>query len=917
MPGGLRRAGIRRSDERESIDLAVRRVYFRALMIKRATATVPPKAAQPVSTASGTTCPAIQASTPPPTPKNTPMTTASATQIPISRLSSSLVCGMQTPCERKLSGTLTRQVGAVRWCKIWFYGTLQKSTVVSKETSIDVQGSAGRLPREELVGQLQVLHAHAGLPSSRAVAAKTGQVSHTTVAQALNGRRIPSWRTLMSIVQALDGDTEHFRGLWRALDESSTSEPKASGSNVDVAGTPPINPPAELPADVYGFVGRDGEIARLLELLSPPTGTAVAYAPTAVPIAVITGSAGVGKTALAVHLAHLIRSNFPDGQLYVDLRGYSPAGLSLAPGEVLVRILRSIGVDPSQMPEDIDERVALYRTLLTGRRILVVLDNAVSVEQIRPLIPGSPSCSVVVTSRGFLEGLTAETGATRVDLATLPTDDAVELLRRMIGTRADTDLASTVALAQRCAGLPLALRIVGSRLTQRPTGSLRDLIADLDQEQMRLNVLDAGNDPRMTVRSAFSWSYRSLSGEAKRLFALLGLHPTGSIDGYTAAALMNDPTDVTERATEELLSEHLLQAVSPSRSVMHDLLRAYAREKAQDLDRGDRLAALLRLTEYYLATASEAVKELRPAELLMQEIAEASSSFTRSVPSQEAAAQWLAAELPALLALADSKAHQIEERRHSAIEFSSVLMPYLYSNVNLEVASSLSTLAIAVAQKLNDRRREAIALRNLGDVKTRLGRDTESAHLITRALDLHRSMGDRIGEAAAVNSLGNIMIQLGQYDTAIQHSEAALALYREMDHRVGEAAALNSLGKAEARLGRYDAAVQHIQTAFTLYREVGDRAGEAAALNRLGRASFQMLRLNESLKHHTAAYSTAVANSNTYEEAIAHLGMAAAFGAEHKAELSRNHWQAAHELCTRLGIPDAEDSQVISYAKHP
>ncbi|MCA1674969.1 MAG: helix-turn-helix domain-containing protein, partial [Actinobacteria bacterium] len=375
-------------------------------------------------------------------------------------------------------------------------------------------------------------------------------------------------------------------------------------------------PVAQLPADVAAFTGRERELAALdgqLATMANPTG-ALGGRSTAVVISAVSGTAGVGKTALALRWGHRIRGEFPDGQLYVNLRGYDP-DQPLAAADALAGFLRALGVPGQDVPLEVDERAAAYRSLLDGRRMLVVLDNAATVEQVRPLLPGSPSCLVVVTSRDSLVGLVARHGARRLELDLLPLDDAVALLRVLIEGRVDAEPEAAAVLAGQCARLPLALGVAAELAAARPATSLAELVDELTDQQRRLKLLDAGGDPRTAVRAVFSWSYQHLPAEAARAFRLIGLHPGPDLDPYAAAALTNTSRDQAQHLLDLLAHAHLVQPTSPDRHGMHDLLRAYAIHLStiEDCEQ-DRRAALTGLFDHYLATAAAAMDALIPAE---------------------------------------------------------------------------------------------------------------------------------------------------------------------------------------------------------------------------------------------------------------------------------------------------------------
>src|SRR5580693_4218657 len=320
--------------------------------------------------------------------------------------------------------------------------------------------------------------------------------------------------------------------------------------------------PAQLPGDVDAFTGRAGELAALDKLaatIGPPGGAGPGQ-PGAGPAAMVicvSGTAGVGKTALVVHWARRARGTFPDGQLHVNLRGYDP-GRPVSPGDALAGFLRALGMPGQDIPRELDERAAAYRTLLDGRRMLVVLDNASTVEQVRPLLPGSPSSLVLVTSRDSLVGLVARHGARRLDLDTLPQQDAVALLRALIGDRAEIQPDATAMLAAQCARLPLALRAAAELAAASPAMTLAQLADELADEQRRLDLLDAGGDPGSAIRGVFSWSYGHLSDEPARAFRLLGLSPGPDLDAHAAAALTGVPLAQASRTLELLARTHLI-----------------------------------------------------------------------------------------------------------------------------------------------------------------------------------------------------------------------------------------------------------------------------------------------------------------------------------------------------------------------
>ena len=478
------------------------------------------------------------------------------------------------------------------------------------------------------------------------------------------------------------------------------------------AGRAAVPVPRELPADVPGFTGRAAELAELDRLLAAPTrGTAAGTAGagdgpvTAAVISAVSGTAGVGKTALAVHWAHRASERFPDGQLYVNLRGYDPGG-PVSAADALVGFLRALGVPGQDIPPGQDERAARYRSLLAGRRMLVVLDNAGEAEQIRPLLPGSGVCAAVVTSRDALPGLVAREGAARLDLDLLPMDEAVGLLRELIGEPARTAPDAVAALAGYCCRLPLALRVAAELVAARRGVPLTDLVAELASQQRRLDLFDAG-DPRTAVRAVFSWSCRNLSPDAARTFRFLGLHPGCDFDAYAAAALISGTLDQGRLAVAELARAHLMEPAAPGRYGMHDLLRAYASELAHALDSADeRHAALTRLFDHYLHAAATAMDMLYPGERHRRPRIRPSATPTPRLDSTAAAQSWLDEQRAALVAVT---VHTAERGWPGhATRLAAILFRYLNLGSHYPEATTIYTHAASAARSSGDPDRKSV-----------------------------------------------------------------------------------------------------------------------------------------------------------------------------------------------------------------
>jgi DNA-binding SARP family transcriptional activator/Tfp pilus assembly protein PilF len=586
--------------------------------------------------------------------------------------------------------------------------------------------------------------------------------------------------------------------------------------------------PRQLPAPVRGFAGRAAELGQLSQLLDDPSPEPKGP----VLVSAIDGTAGVGKTALAVHWAHQVAARFPDGQLYVNLRGYDP-GQPVRAGDALAGFLRALGVPGQEVPADDDERAARYRSLLASRRILVVLDNASDVEQVRLLLPGSPGCVAVVTSRDSLAGLVAREGAQRLVLDLLPVAEAVSLLRTLIGARVDDDCAAAEALAERCCRLPLALRLAGELAVTRSAASLNDLVDELADQQRRLDLLDADGDPRTAVRAVFSWSYQQLDTAAARAFRLLGLHPGPDCDAYAAAALTGASLAQARALLDRLLQAHLVQEVSSGRVAMHDLLRAYAAGLADRFESdSQRRAALTRLFDYYLHTAAAAMDTLYPAERHRRPRISRPATGVPPLRAPAAARKWLDGENASLVAVTGhTAAHGWPGH---ATRMAATLSRYLRSAGYFPEAITIFSHALGAARCLGDRLAEATVLNQIGNVEGERSRYRQAADHHKQALALFREAGDRTGEARVLANIGLVEEEMGRHEHAARHQQEAVAIYRDIGDRFGEARTLGNLGFARQGQGRYQEAAGYHRQALDLTREIGDRQGEAIALGRLG-----------------------------------------------------------------------------------
>ncbi|MBR8641487.1 tetratricopeptide repeat protein [Streptomyces tuirus] len=575
--------------------------------------------------------------------------------------------------------------------------------------------------------------------------------------------------------------------------------------------------PAELPHDVAGFSGRTEALARLTTLLD-------AHSREAVVISVISGAAGVGKTALAIHVAHRVRDRFPDGQLYVDLRGYDHESAPVTPQEALGQLLRSLGLTPQQIPADPDEQARRYRSLLDGRRMLIMLDNAASVRQVRPLLPGSPTCRVLVTSRHRLTGLVAQNGAEPLRLDVLAPREARELLAAVLGEqRVTAEPEAAEELSRRCGRLPLALRVAAAQLLgdrQRPIAGLAAELAGGD----RLGALELDDDRSSAVRATFDLSYRALPRESARLFRLLGLITGPDITRRAAAALLDTSESRAGSLLTTLATAHLIESPAPDRYRFHDLLRDYARERAgAEEPPPSRAAAEERLYACYLRTAETCGGAL-PWQYPQLPRDVAGPDGTPATPDEIAAAlSRLESERAGLLAAVEHTA--ASGPRHFAWRLMTALLRYCWLGLPRSAWQTAAQAALHAAETDDDRRGQAAMHRSLGIAHWDMGRHTQAVHHHTQVLRLHRETGDPLGQALALSGLGLVDTEAARLDDALAHFTEALRLSREADRLDAEAQALIGLGLAYRDRGRLERSAEHLEQALRILRTAG--AGDA------------------------------------------------------------------------------------------
>jgi len=613
----------------------------------------------------------------------------------------------------------------------------------------------------------------------------------------------------------------------------------------------------QLPPDIQDFTGRECDLVRVIESLEGGTAGR-----TAVALLAISGKPGVGKTTLAVHAAHRLRHSFPDGQLYVNLRGAEAQALD--PREVLAGFLRELGIARAAVPESLDDRARLFRSRLDDRRALVVLDNAADEGQVRPLLPGGAGCAVLVTSRSILAGLA---GATQIDLGELAPGQATDLLAGIVGdTRVELESGSAAEIARLCGYLPLAVRIAGSRLATRRHWSLASFASRLGDERGRLSELTVGD---LEVRASLALSYQGLNEAEQRMFRLLGLLDAPDFPTWVAAALLGGDLPTAEALVERLVDMRLLEATGPggthqSRHRFHDLLRVFARERLREEEpEPDRRTALELALRAYVAVAEEAYTLVDPAA-----VHDPGARALRSWPAEDRGlmdallrdpVRWFALERPSLIVAVEQSCQ--EGLRELACRLAIALYGSFSVGAHWHAWQRVYHLALDAARQLGDRRAEAEVLLRLGDVYKNSGRvdgpggtpepdreDVMAAGWLEQSRAAFHRLGDHRREAAALRRLGGVYRDLGSMDIAQSCYEQGLALVRgQPDSDLMRAYLLRGFGALHRMTGHYDEAVTCFDETLSVVRRLGDRRGELGALRGLGETYLRQRRWEEAV----------------------------------------------------------------------
>jgi tetratricopeptide (TPR) repeat protein/transcriptional regulator with XRE-family HTH domain len=727
-------------------------------------------------------------------------------------------------------------------------------------------------------GALLLTHRKASGHSQEELAAATG-MSVRAISDLERGRtRQPRRRTLEALATALA-----LTGAARVafLAAATADDP-----------TPAL--PAQLPRALGDFFGRTRESSELAAALTDSVAT---------PVGVVTGPGGIGKTTLAVQLAHRLADAFPDGQLYVDLHG--TGGAPLRPVDVLGRLLRDLGAQRHRIPHDVDERAALYRTSLAGRRILVVLDDAADAAQVRPLLPGAPGCAALVTSRRTLADLE---GATLVSLTGLSDEDGRALLTGLAGTdRVVREPRATAEVLAACAGLPLAIRIAGAKLAVRPGWTVRWLADELSD---RLPALTEGD---LAVPVTFRLGYDHLPAAdpvcaPARVFRLLALPAGPTIGLAAAAALLDRPEHEVRRALDVLVDNHMLQAPSPGRYSYHDLLREFAHDRAMaEEPAAERSAAVRRLLDWYLHSTHRAQLVLEPRRDPLS-LGEPKGRPPREFADHAAGMRWYDDEFANLVA-AVRQADDVDEP-DVAWQLAYTLAAYFLLREPMQEWLGTHRVALAAARRTGDPQAVGQTLSDLATGYYRARLLDQAVEAYTEALELARRMGSDVGAATVLNNLALAERRLGRFDDAIAHHEQAVTLAGRMADPYGMCVATTNLGTAYAAVRRYDEAIERQREALRIADAIGGsgrRYQMASVLHELGEVYRSLADHGQAVECYTTAARLAGEVGAVRIQARAAIGLSSAWSALGDTDRGRAAADTGRHLARRLGDPELLD----------
>ena len=674
-------------------------------------------------------------------------------------------------------------------------------------------------PGLEFAGLLRQLRAAAGLTQEEL--AEAAGLSPRSVSDLERGIHRTAHKDTALLLAGALGLAEPARALFVAAARGHGPAADALAARPAAAGAAAAT--RALPRDIASFTGRQAELTQLLNAID-----ALAASGGVVGIHAIDGMAGIGKTTFAVHAAHRLAGNFPDGQFFLPLHAHTPGQRPVGPADALASLLLTAGVAAPQIPPGLEARAGRWRDQVAGKKVLLLLDDAASHEQVRPLLPGSAGSLVLVTSRRRLAAL-EDTAAISLDTLS-PREGAALLVRLAARPGLGPGAAGVGEITQLCGYLPLAIGMLASQLHHHPAWTTAGLAADLAAAKDRLALMRAED---VSVAAAFDLSYRELAGDQQRLFRRLGLHPGPDIDAYAAAALDHTSLAIARRCLDELYDQHLITEPAPGRYRLHDLLREHARTLAAG-NPAESDEAISRLLDYYLDSALAASRHITTPMTPTRPLpAGRRPDRMPQLSTPRQAAAWLETERANLHA-ATSYAAACGRSQH-AIAIPAAMADFLDAWGHWDQAAALHQTALTAARRAGDRPGQAGALTNLCAIQGMTGDCRAAAASATQALALYRDLGDRAGQANALNNLGMIQRLTGDHQAATASCRQALELFRDLGHRHGQGDALNLLGALQAQAGDYAAAAETLQQALALYRDIGHRLGQGYTLVNLGR----------------------------------------------------------------------------------
>ncbi|WP_146108289.1 tetratricopeptide repeat protein [Actinokineospora auranticolor] len=643
--------------------------------------------------------------------------------------------------------------------------------------------------------------------------------------------------------------------------------------------------PRQLPRCATALVGRDVELAELNEVLDVPGGTAL-----------VCGTAGIGKTTLSLYWAHSVADRFPDGQLHVNLRGFDPVHPPMTSGEAVRGFLHGLGVPPERIPDSYDAQVGLYRSVTAVKQVLVVLDNARDVDQVRDLLPAGSRCAAVVTSRAELTGLIV-LGVRRIGLSHLGSRDAKSLIAGRLGGPADASALS--GLAAQCGGLPLALAVAAGRAAERTSFPLSALVAELRTERRRLDVLDTG-DPGTTVRSVFSWSYQALSPSAQQMFRLLGATPGADIGFPAVVSLMGEAPGWTRGVLGELTRANLLEEHLPGRYRLHDLLSEYAREC---LVVDEQQLPVERLLDHYLHTTAAADRVLSPHRLRRDPLPPRPGAVVREPQDYESAVRWCVSEQHVLVG-AVAHAARFGFHRH-AWQLAWVTSTYLRRFSHHQDCEATQRVALASARAIGDQYAEAEISLLLGQTLVDAWRFTEAQSLHDRAVHLFNASGDAAAEAGSLMARCATHRVRGRHTAAESDIRRALALAEAVGDTNLRAGALSRISWNAVRLGNAAESIVYGAVALELFRQVGNQEGIALTRRAVGTAWHSLRRYDQAFAHYAASLELDVALGDGYYAAQVFFQIGLSHLALGRKREAIEAWCQATAVFEYLGRPEA------------